>query len=291
MLGLLRGTVRPAAPGLLRPAFRAPACQLSTLQPFRHGRSLVLSLPQPALRLSLPHNSRTFVNLGSIFSRTTITPSPSPLVVARITRLEAEANVHPHDLEKQLALFHALMDTKLKTSYDLVVTRWERMCEFVRECNFVAYQIVVLIFRRQDPSSPLLQSQEAFKTYLECLVQTDQQLVSAAVKRRDALLAAQSPLGAPSTTQTDAADANSPPTPPPPAAEQQTESVITGQTEAAKPTISPSEQVAQSVLAAHAAGVASSNAAGASPMARFKSAALAPDSADGPIQVSIVERW
>lgn len=58
--------------------------------------------------------------------------SPSPLVVAHITRLEAEANVHPHDVVKQLALFQALADTKLKSSYDLVISRWERMCEFVR---------------------------------------------------------------------------------------------------------------------------------------------------------------
>lgn len=53
-------------------------------------------------------------------------------MVAHITRLEAEANVHPHDVVKQLALFQALADTKLKSSYDLVISRWERMCEFVR---------------------------------------------------------------------------------------------------------------------------------------------------------------
>lgn len=127
--------------------------------------------------------------------------------------------------------------------------------------------------------------------YLECLVQTDQQLVGAAVKKRDTLLATQSTVNASSTTKTDVADASSPSAQTPLPAEQQTESVITGQTEAAKPTISPSQEVAQSVLAAHAAGVASSNSMSVSPMTRFKAATLAQEgSTDGPIQVSIVER-
>ncbi|EKM82685.1 hypothetical protein AGABI1DRAFT_104584 [Agaricus bisporus var. burnettii JB137-S8] len=277
MLGLLRSSLRPATPGLIRPAvFRAPACQLSTFQPFRHSHhSPHLFLSQLSPRLFVPPNSRT-LSLGSIFSRNKPTPSPSPLVVAHITRLEAEANVHPHDVEKQLTLFNALLDTKLKTSYDLIITRWERMCEF-------------------DSSSPLLHSQEAFKMYLECLVQTDQQpAIGAAVKRRDALMATQASVNASSTTNPDAQDASSPsastsgdssPATP------QTEPVLTGEAEAAKPTISPSQEVAQSVLAAHATGVASSSSMSASPIARFKAATSAQEgSTDGPLQVSIVER-
>jgi len=42
-----------------------------------------------------------------------------------MTRLEAEANVQPQDVEKQLAFFRALMETKLKTSYELVINQWE----------------------------------------------------------------------------------------------------------------------------------------------------------------------
>jgi ATP-dependent metalloprotease len=71
------------------------------------------------------------LSLGSIFSRSKPVASPTPLVVAHITRLEAEANVHPHDVAKQLALFEALLATNLKSSYELVITRWEKMCEFV----------------------------------------------------------------------------------------------------------------------------------------------------------------
>ncbi|KAF8964682.1 ATP-dependent peptidase [Flammula alnicola] len=117
--------------------------------------------------------SRRMLSLGSIFSRSKSETTPTPHVVALITRLEAEANVHPHDVPKQLALFEALLDTKLKSSYELVVTRWERMCEF-------------------DPSSPLLQSAEAFKIYLTCLNNLEQTAsIPDAAKKRDALLAAQ----------------------------------------------------------------------------------------------------
>lgn len=43
----------------------------------------------------------------------------------------------------------------------------------------------------QDPSSPLLHSAEAFRAYISCLVHTGQQSsVSAAVRRRESLLAA-----------------------------------------------------------------------------------------------------
>lgn len=74
--------------------------------------------------------SYRMLSLGSIFSRSKPS-SPTPLVVAHITRLEAEANVHPHDVAKQLSLFEALLSTNLKSSYELVITRWEKMCEFV----------------------------------------------------------------------------------------------------------------------------------------------------------------
>lgn len=81
---------------------------------------------------------RRQLSLGSIFGRPKPTPLPTPHVVAHITRLEAEANVHPHDVAKQVALFEALVATKMKSSYELVISRWERMCEFVRNSSFLA---------------------------------------------------------------------------------------------------------------------------------------------------------
>ncbi|KAF4614907.1 hypothetical protein D9613_003054 [Agrocybe pediades] len=133
----------------------------------------VSSFGSQYLLASLPSTRRS-LSLGSIFSRTKPEPTPTPQVVALITRLEAEANVHPHDVTKQLALFDALIDTKLKSSYELVVNRWEKMCEF-------------------DPASPLLKSEDAFKAYLTCLDNLGQaSSITAAVEKRDQLLATQS---------------------------------------------------------------------------------------------------
>lgn len=79
--------------------------------------------------------------MGTLFTRAKPTPTPSPAIVANIARIEAEANNAPHDVNKQLALFQALVDTKAKPGYELLVTRWERMCEFVsdRLCCVVGY--------------------------------------------------------------------------------------------------------------------------------------------------------
>ncbi|KAF9005647.1 P-loop containing nucleoside triphosphate hydrolase protein, partial [Cyathus striatus] len=116
---------------------------------------------------------------------------PPPAVVARISWLEADANVFPNDVHRQLALFHALVDTNLASSYEVVISRWERMCEF-------------------HPNSPLLHSADAFKIYLSCLVNTGRKDdVSAAVRRRDTLLAthpsttASTPAAPPTSTDTD----------------------------------------------------------------------------------------
>jgi len=137
MLGLLRYAAHPVTGQSLVSTPWTLACQLSVFRPL-HLRHTNYVWPRPSLTRRLaPLNSRN-LNLGSIFSRNP-TPSPTPLVVAHISRLEAEANVQPHDAEKQLALFRALMETKLKTSYELVVSRWEQMCEFVC-CGNLCYE-------------------------------------------------------------------------------------------------------------------------------------------------------
>ncbi|KIY70919.1 ATP-dependent peptidase [Cylindrobasidium torrendii FP15055 ss-10] len=156
-----------------------------------------------AVPLGLPNTipGRRSFSLSSLFPAwLRPTPAPSPMVVAHITKLEAEANVHPHDVAKQLALFNALLDTGFKASYELVIHRWERMCEF-------------------DPQSPLLRSDDAFQAYVAALVRSGQEAnVREAARRRDTLLAG-TPLleGTPSTadqaTPTEAAA--QPQTPPP----------------------------------------------------------------------------
>jgi ATP-dependent metalloprotease len=52
--------------------------------------------------------------------------------VAHVARIEADANAHPYDVEKQLSLFKALSDTNIQPAYELIINRWERMSEFVR---------------------------------------------------------------------------------------------------------------------------------------------------------------
>ncbi|KAJ7172477.1 ATP-dependent peptidase [Mycena filopes] len=160
------------------------------------------------------------LSLGSIFSRPKPSQAPSPHVVVEISKLEAEADVNRHDVARQITLFQALVSTNFKQSYEVVISRWEKMCEF-------------------DPASPVLHSSEAFRLYLTCLVNTGQSAsVFPAVRRRDVLIAANTlaPAATPSTpTPTDAAknpvdaDASTSASPAPAPAPILSESQIIGQ--------------------------------------------------------------
>ncbi|TEB31311.1 ATP-dependent metallopeptidase Hfl [Coprinellus micaceus] len=213
------------------------------------------------------HCQRRPLSLGSIFGRPKPAPLPTPHVVAHITRLEAEANVQPHDVAKQVALFDALVATKMKSSYELVISRWERMCEF-------------------DPTSPLLVSPEAFKLYLACLVNTDQRAsVFSAVRRRDSLLAAHHPAAA------EASSTVASTTPSESSAPEGTEAATT-QTGAATPEVSKpltSQAIAESVLAGPLVAPTGPSAA-TPPPAFIKLDGLGDKHSGEPIQVSIVER-
>ena len=121
-----------AAPSVARCQFRA----LHT-SPFRHRLDTLSSLSHN-FRPSFSNRpfqlifvtSRT-ISLGSIFSSKP-SPTPSPHAVAHVARIEADANAHPNDVEKQLALFQALSETNIQPGYELIINRWERMGEFVR---------------------------------------------------------------------------------------------------------------------------------------------------------------
>ncbi|KAF8654142.1 hypothetical protein AX16_003672 [Volvariella volvacea WC 439] len=269
----LTGALRVPAQSCVRahpPSFARP---ISTLELLRRPNAPRLSStpfarpPYP----TIPPNHRPL----SLFSRQKPTPTPSPLVVAHITRLEAEANVHPHDVAKQLALFHALLGTKLKSSYDLIISRWERMCEF-------------------DPSSPLLRSDEAFQVYLNCLLNTGQKnSISPAVRRRDSLLATHTsaPLPTapreeiPSTQETSSTvqDVSPPSTQTSPTPTPATQPPPTA------PPLTQSEAVAQAVLSGQAQ--APPSLGGSNPeLAKLMSGAEANGTHSNPIQVSIIER-
>ncbi|KAJ6547561.1 ATP-dependent peptidase [Mycena capillaripes] len=169
-------------------------------------------VPSPTAQLILLQSRH--LSLGSVFSRPKPSASPSPHVVVEISKLEAEADVNRHDVAKQITLFQALVSTNIKQSYEVVISRWEKMCEF-------------------DPSSPLLHSSEAFRLYLTCLVNTGQSAsVFPAVRRRDVLIAANPPVApAPADAVTDGVDSKSPaPTSPaPPPSTVLSESQIIGQ--------------------------------------------------------------
>ncbi|KAF9464699.1 ATP-dependent peptidase [Collybia nuda] len=203
--------------------------------------------------LSIIPGSHRALSLGSIFTRSRPTQSPSPLVVAHITRLEAEANIHPHDIVKQLALFQALEDTKLKSSYELIITRWERMCEF-------------------DKTSPLIHSATAFRIYLNCLVSTGQKAsINSAVRRRDSIIAAHPGIQA------------APPVPPHNVSEGP---ALTGETP--PPLLTSSQEVAQAVLSGQMEPFTTPGTS-ATDLSKL-GAALEASGSNNPIQVSIIER-
>ncbi|CAE6343353.1 unnamed protein product [Rhizoctonia solani] len=128
--------------------------------------------------LSNTHATPSFVTtsvLGqnrnlSLFRSKPATSSPV-LRLAKIARLEADADAHGHDIARQVALFMELASIDSRNGYQGIVSRWERMCEF-------------------DPRSPLLRSDIAFELYLTSLIRLGlPQSVNPAVRRREALLA------------------------------------------------------------------------------------------------------
>lgn len=126
--------------GLLRTPLRAQRTAFHTCIPIRQlsTSSSHLTLLRTAQRLResskqrfVTHPSRA-LSLFSIFP-TKASSVPPPRVVANIASIEAAADAHPNDVEKQVALFEALLATNVKPGYDVLISRWERMCEFVRK--------------------------------------------------------------------------------------------------------------------------------------------------------------
>lgn len=142
-----------------------------------------LSVMPPVVVQSRP------LSLASLFRRPTGVPPPA--VVASVSKLEAEADAHPEDVDKQIALFDALVNTKVKPGLNTVVARWERTCEFVS--NFMVASCS-LAHDIQNPEHPLIRSETAFKLYLTALRDLGLETsITSAARRRDTLLAALSP--------------------------------------------------------------------------------------------------
>lgn len=120
---------------MLRAQLRAPRTPLHPHLPFRSlsiaAPKIVIPRPVHALGLhKSPALSRSF-SLASLFSPRKPVSTPPPSVVANVAALEADADANPQDVQKQLTLFDALMATKVKPAYDVIIARWERTCEFV----------------------------------------------------------------------------------------------------------------------------------------------------------------
>lgn len=189
--------------------------------------------------------------------------------------------MHPHDVSKQLALFQALLDTKLKSSYDLVISRWERMCEFVSRISLPSSMKELLNVILQDPTSPLLRSGSAFQLYLTCLLNTGQRTsIAPAVRRRDTLLAAQISATAPLASQETSGESVT-------TAETRAGTSVDSQSSPQTTLVTPSSQdLAQAVISGQVNKVGEVTTH--SDISKFASA-LDGTATHNPIQVSIVE--
>ncbi|KAH9951246.1 ATP-dependent metallopeptidase Hfl [Amylocystis lapponica] len=238
LLSLLLGTLRAQA---RRPP-RPPLHSLWLSRSLSTSRSTLLLLSRPPFaRQNLPSTLARPLSLSSIFLRKP-NPTPSPAVVANVAALEADANANPNDVQKQITLFEALVATQVKPGNDVVITRWERLCEF-------------------DPTNPLIRSDTAFQLYLTALINSGlSSSINAAVRRRDTLLAlpvAAAPAAATPATSSETAPAPADASTPSPSSEAPSPS------QSAQPATAPtsSQLLAQAVLSGRAATPTSDSSA------------------------------
>lgn len=104
-------------------------------------------------------------------------------------------------MDAQINLFRLLIQSERPAGWKVVMSRWERMCEFVSAMISVAsFQCNRQLL--QNPESPLLHSDEAFELYLSALVKADLSTsVNPAVQRREQLVRAHSLPAPPSSEQ------------------------------------------------------------------------------------------
>jgi hypothetical protein len=128
-VGALRATLR-----LAHNHHRHPPSILR-LNPVLFPRSTPLCF-SPILTPS-HHRSLSLPSIHSLLSRANVVRTPSPANIVNIARLESDANASPHDVAKQVLLFQGLADMKLKAGYNMIISRWERMCAFVSPLSFL----------------------------------------------------------------------------------------------------------------------------------------------------------
>ncbi|EJD05932.1 ATP-dependent metallopeptidase Hfl [Fomitiporia mediterranea MF3/22] len=224
--------------------------------------------------LQLISSSRTYpIRFASTSSSASF---PTVHSVAAVTKAEVEADANPNDVAAQERLFRLLIESERPAGWNVLLSRWERMCEF-------------------NPGSPLLHSDEAFQYYLMALVKSGHNAsVTPAVSRREQLLRTH-PLPT-ELQQDDTATLN--------AGQQLTQPVTTTEslvastsaTSGAHLLSSRSQEIAKRVLATEAAQLLSTAKKGSAQMSAssaLKSAPLSTNNSGGgpesPIYVTIAE--
>ncbi|KAL4074440.1 peptidase family M41-domain-containing protein [Scleroderma yunnanense] len=187
--------------GALRTQRRTLTTSIPLVHPLRSFSTLRRTAPTfplsqtrsaliPQSRQGIPWSQPCIRRSLSLFPWSKPTPTPTPDTVAQIARLEAEANTDPNNVQVHEELFRALAATKTKAGYDLIMSRWERLCEL-------------------SPKSPLIQSDKAFRLYLLALMDSGlQSSVDLATRRRDSILTGSESSSAPENNPTVQADAS-----------------------------------------------------------------------------------
>lgn len=62
---------------------------------------------------------------------------PSVHSIAAVTKAEAEADADPDNVDAQVRLFRLLIESERTAGWRVLMSRWERMCEFVSLNNLL----------------------------------------------------------------------------------------------------------------------------------------------------------
>ena len=124
-----------------------------TIPPARSYLTCFRVASSPLLRTTtttpplLPSHIRLF-SLSSLFRpREAPKPVASASLISHITNLELAADKNPSDVFAQIELFRELVNTQSDAGRKIVMSRWERMCEFVSKLSLYLVNILLNTLR------------------------------------------------------------------------------------------------------------------------------------------------
>lgn len=103
-------------------SFVATVPRLSPLQSCYSRHLQTLSQPPRTLLLLRERQSRIASTSSSV---------PSLWTIQQINKAEAEADADPSNVDAQVNLFKLLIQSERPAGWKVIMSRWERMCEFV----------------------------------------------------------------------------------------------------------------------------------------------------------------